>query len=208
MRVCAVTACRSTRPSFGIVDDLALLGSFVAGPRELARFAADAPLNTDDRPIVSYRAPRIAYAADSSPRDRLIALLHQLDVSPDELLAPSAAASDRDWRTRLAVYWVARERFIEAGRNIEPTADVRRMVAQVRDPLLSVLRVSPDFRPAYDPLLRMAADLSSVDVAAARTLLGELQRTQPARPEAGDALRQLALEPLIQKIHDDLHHAR
>lgn len=177
---------------FGIVDDLALLGSFVAGPRELTRFVADAPLNTDDRPVVIYRAPLVTYAPDSSPRDRLIALLHQVDVSPDELLAPSPSASDRDWRSRLAAYWVARERFIEAGRNIEPTSDVRRMVAQVRDPLLSVLRVSPDFRPAYDPLLRMAADLSNVDVDAARMLLGELQHTQPARPEAGDALRQLA----------------
>lgn len=177
---------------FGVADDLALLGGFVAGPRELTRFAADAPLNTDDHPVVSYRAPRVTYAPDSSARDRLIALLHQLDVSPDEVLAPSASGSDREWRTRLAAYWVARERFIEAGRNIEPTSNVRRMVAQVREPLLSVLRVSPDFRPAYDPLLRMAAELSSVDVGAARTLLAELQHAQPARPEAGDALRQLA----------------
>lgn len=30
----------------GFADDFALLGSFIAGPRELARFAGDAPVNT------------------------------------------------------------------------------------------------------------------------------------------------------------------
>ncbi len=66
---------------FGIADDLALMGAFVAGPASLARFAGSAPLNTDDRPVVAYRAPRITYAPDSLPRDRLIALLRELDLS-------------------------------------------------------------------------------------------------------------------------------
>ena len=57
---------------------------------------------------------------------------------------------------------------------MQPTSDVRRMLAQVREPLLAVLRISPDFRPAYDPLLRMAAALGRVDPAAARALLAEL----------------------------------
>ncbi len=35
---------------------MALLGSVIAGPQALARFAGRAPLNTDDRPVVSYRA--------------------------------------------------------------------------------------------------------------------------------------------------------
>ncbi len=48
---------------FGIADDLALLGSFIAGPRALARFAGNAPLNTDDHPVVAYRAPRITYVS-------------------------------------------------------------------------------------------------------------------------------------------------
>jgi spermidine synthase len=54
----------------------------------------------------------------------------------------------------------------------------------VREPLLSVLRISPDFRPAYDPLLSMAAALARSDVSGARTLLTELRRLQPARAEA------------------------
>ncbi|MET0533566.1 MAG: spermidine synthase, partial [Steroidobacter sp.] len=91
----------------------------------------------------------------------------------------------------LRAYWSARNQFLAAGRNVHPNSDVREMLAQVRDPLLSVLHISPDFRPAYDPLLRMAAALSQVDRHAARSLLGELQQTQPRRPEASELLREI-----------------
>ena len=133
---------------FGIADDLALLGSFIAGPRALERFAAGAPLNTDDRPVVAYRAPRITYAADSLPRDRLIALLHAVEIGPHELLA---APVDAAWGARVAAYRSARDRFIEAGRAVRPTSDVRRMLAQVREPLLAVLRDEPGLSTRVRP---------------------------------------------------------
>jgi spermidine synthase len=183
-----------TLADLGFPDDFALLGSFVAGPRSLARFSADAPLNTDDHPVVSYRAPRVTYAPDSLPRDRLISLLHEVDIGADELLVTSGAG-DAAWAARLRAYWTARDRFIEVGRDVRPSADVGRMLAQVREPLLTVLRASPDFRPAYDPLLRMAAALSSSDAPAARELLTELQVLQPLRPEAGELLRDFPPSP-------------
>jgi spermidine synthase len=186
----ATTATSLNPVAFGIDDDLALLGSFIAGPGSLARFAGNAPLNTDDHPVVAYRAPRITYASDSLPRDRLIALLHELDISPDDILAKPTESAEA---ARLTAYWAARNRFIEAGRNVQPVSDVRRMLAQVGAPLLAILRISPDFRPAYDPLLRMAGALGRVDIAAARALLSELQLVQPARPEAAQALRDLAV---------------
>jgi spermidine synthase len=173
---------------FGIEDDLALLGSFVGGPTSLVRFAGDAPLNTDDRPVVVYQAPRITYAPDSAPRDRLIALLREIEIVPEELLA---SPRDAAWEARLTGYWAARNRFIEAGRDVQATSDVRHMLAQVRAPLLSVLHISPDFRPAYDPLMKMAATLAGTDVAAARALLIELTQAQASRPEAARLLREL-----------------
>ena len=184
----AAIAMRRSRAEFGIDDDLSLLGGFIAGPRSLARFAGSAPLNTDDHPVVAYRAPRITYVSDTLPRDRLIALLREVEIRPDELLA----RSDSAWASRLPAYWAARNRFIEEGRGVQPTSEVRRMLAQVREPLLSVLRISPEFRPAYDPLLRMATALARIDIAAARALLVELQQVQPARPEAAQALRELS----------------
>lgn len=169
---------------YGLADDFALFGSFVAGPQALKRFAGDAPINTDDRPIVAYRAPRITYAPDSMPRDRLVALLDELASQPIELAELIDTQGDAAWSQRLAAYRTARHRFLEAGRNVRATGDIRRMLAQVRDPLLDVLRISPDFRPAYDPLLRMAVESARSDPAQSRALLAELERIQPARPEA------------------------
>jgi spermidine synthase len=167
----------------GLEDELAVLGSFVAGPEALRAFAGDADANTDDRPVVAYRAPRITYAPDSLPRDRLLALLRQLAIEPAELVAPWPTA-DPGWPRRLAAYWAARDRFIESGRDVRPSPRVQEMLAQVREPLLAVLRISPDFRPAYDPLLSMARALARSDAPGARRLLTELTRIQPARSEA------------------------
>jgi spermidine synthase len=175
----------------GLDDELALFGTFVAGPHALAAFAGSAPLNTDDRPVVAYRAPRLAYEGGSLPRDRLIVLLRELDVSPGDVIAQTGGA---DWYARLEAYWTARDAFIAAGRNVEPTLDARRMLAQVRGPLLDVLHKSPDFRPAYDPLLEMALDVARDDSPAARSLLLELQHVRE-RPEVARALRDLDDSP-------------
>jgi spermidine synthase len=178
----------------GLEDELAVLGSFVAGSEALRRFAAGAAANTDDHPVVAYRAPRVTYAPDSLPRDRLLALLQQLSgdatppLQPDQLIVPTR---DPAWPRRLAAYWVARDRFIASGRDVRLSPAVEEMLAQVREPLLSVLRISPDFRPAYDPLLAMAAALAPTDASAARILLTELSRLQPARAEAQRALAEL-----------------
>lgn len=173
--------------AFGLDDEYALLGSFVAGPAALARFAGDADLNTDDRPVVAYRAPRATYAPASMPEDRLVSLLKTWSVEPREVLsAPEPAVAER-----LAAYWIARNRFIEVGRNVRPSADVRKMLARVGQPLTEILETSPDFRPAYDPLLRMAAALAPVDPMAAGALLRRLVVLQPERPEAGETLLRL-----------------
>ena len=173
---------------YGIDDETALLGGFLAGPSALAAFAGNAQLNTDDHPVVSYLAPRITYAPDSRPRDRLQTLLGQVRLSPAELLdgpAEPAAA------LRLAAYWQARDQFIAAGLSVRPSRDVRLLLAQVQAPLLQVLQTSPDFRPAYDPLLRMALALGPQDRAGARALLQALMARQPARPEALQALQHM-----------------
>jgi len=170
----------------GIEDEFALLGSFIAGPAALKHFAGDAAANTDDFPIVAYRAPRITYMPDSLPRERLFDLLRQVDVKADELVESTTSAENLQ---RLAAYWQARNRFIESGRGVQPSQDVHNILAQVHEPLLAVLHTSPDFRPAYDPLLMMAQSLAQIDVDSARTLLIELAQAQPARPEAEQLLR-------------------
>ncbi|HVZ73355.1 MAG TPA: MnmC family methyltransferase [Polyangia bacterium] len=174
--------------TLGFDDELAVLGAFVAGPEALRRFAGDAPLNTDDRPVVAYRAPRVTYAPDSLPRDRLLAFLGEV---AGRGAPPALAPDDPAFARRLAAYEAARDRFLRSGRDVRPSGDVRAMLAQVQAPLLAVLRKSPDFRPAYDPLIAMAGALAPIDPAAARVLLSELARVQPARTEAARLLASL-----------------
>ncbi len=178
--------------ALGVPDELAVLGSFFAGPEALARFAADAPRNTDDRPVVAYRAPGITYVPDSTPADRLLALVRDLRIESAELLALGRdAGMARALPERLEKYWNARNRYLEVGRGIRPTNDPRRMLEQVGEPLLAVVRLSPDFRPAYDPLLRMVKALSLIDAGSARAWLEALQEAAPLRPEAAIELRGL-----------------
>jgi spermidine synthase len=181
--------------ALGLEDEYAVLGSAIAGPQALSRFARSARVNTDDQPVVAYHAPFITYASTSTPAQRLLALLGQLWLSPDELLSPASAGDGE----RLAAYWAARDRFIRTGRDVRPSAHVEEMLAQVHEPLLQVLRISPDFRPAYDPLLGMASALARSNVAAAQALLAELSRVQPARAEATQRLAALAADASMGK---------
>lgn len=173
---------------FGIDDDFALFGGFVAGPDSLRRFSAPVPANTDDRPVVVYRAPRITYEADSLPSERMIELLREVELKPSELMVE---ATDAIWQHRITAYWQARNLYLQAGRHVRPTTNAKFMLAQIRQPLLAVLRHSADFRPAYDPLLRIARALMATDRSEAKSLLQELSILQPLRPEAFELLRQI-----------------
>jgi spermidine synthase len=177
---------------FGIADEFALLGGFIAGPAALARFAGSAPLNTDDHPVVAYQAPRVTYAPASLPRDRLLSLLHQVQLEPGELVE---TGPDTAWALRLSAYWRARNRFIEVGQGVKASSNLHEMLSQVREPLLSVLQISPDFRPAYDPLLRMATALGRSDRPTAQELLNALEKVQPARDDARQIQQALAAAP-------------
>lgn len=155
---------------FGLGDDMARLGSFVADAAGLRRFAGDTPLNTDDHPWVAYRAPRITYAPDSAPRERLLALLGELSLDPAMLLAAPAPAL----AARLAAYAQARQHYLALGARTLPSSDPATMLARVAAPLLDVLRQSPDFQPAAEPLRRLAQALAVQDPAAAQRLRAEL----------------------------------
>ncbi|HUQ11721.1 MAG TPA: fused MFS/spermidine synthase [Steroidobacteraceae bacterium] len=169
-------------------DDLSLLGSFIAGPASLTAFSTGALLNTDDHPVIAYLAPRITYAPESTPRARLLALLSESRIVPGELVGPTDSA----WSRRLAAYWDARNRYLAVGSQVRPTGEVHDMLMQVRAPLIEILRISPDFRPAYDPLVRMALALAATDEREARGLLETLAALQPEWSAAREALAQLA----------------
>jgi spermidine synthase len=64
------------------------------------------------------------------------------------------------------------------------TGDVRELLSFVREPLLEVVRTSPDFDRAYRPLLAMAQSLVRIDPSAGRNLMVQLIDANPGRSEA------------------------
>jgi spermidine synthase len=151
-------------------DEFAVAGSVIAGPAALARFAGKAVSNTDDRPVVVHQAPWATYAPQTRPRERLLTLVQELQPLASELLRdPDDAGA-----ARLQAYWAARQRYLELGATVRLDADPGEMLRRVELPLMALLRQSPEFRPACEPLQAMARALREREPDHAHALLAAL----------------------------------
>lgn len=140
-------------------DEFAVLGSVVAGPQALREFVRGATLNTDDRPVVTHRAPWVSYAPLEPPRARLATLMQQVAPRAADVTGPSQGAD----AVRLEAYWAARAKYLAFGMAVRPDPDPRVMLDQLRRPLLDMVAISPDFRPASEPLLALAEAVRETD---------------------------------------------
>ena len=170
---------RQLLSSAGLEDEFGLLGSALAGSQSLQRFAQGAAVNSDDRPVVTHRAPWATYAPASTPRQRLHELISSWSVEPGEWLQPA----DPVFEQRLQRYWDVRRRYLELGLATAPDPDPVVMLDRLQQPLLGLLRDSPDFRPAADPLHALAAAIRPRDPGRADELLRQLERLQPPRSD-------------------------
>lgn len=169
----------------GLVKPLDLLGQFVAGPRSLADFAGLGPLNTDDLPFVTFDAERNVKALAAPPYALLLQLVSTIRTDRDEL--PFGA--DAETMGRLPAYWAARNRFLAGGAALDGDPRGLALIDAASPALLDALRISPDFDPAYRPLLEMARSLALDGRSAeARLLLQAVRIAAPSRPEAGELL--------------------
>ncbi|MEZ5582773.1 MAG: fused MFS/spermidine synthase [Candidatus Competibacteraceae bacterium] len=175
-------------------SNLALFGGYLADQSSLAEYLGDGPLNTDDRPLVTYRAPGFAYRQEQGHGERVIELATALSQSRKMPPVHGDDPQQVEFQQRLEAYWRARDAYLSAGLGIEPSDDVHTMLSRVREPLLEVLRISDEFMPAYLPLLAMAEQLYAVDPSTARQLLVDLDRAAPSRPEARRLWRMLSAE--------------
>ena len=177
-----------------LTSDAKLFGLLLGGEKELAGFAGPGPLNTDDRPIVAFEAPRLAYVGGETPGDRLLSLIALMHPAPDGILDNGTAAAQQ----RLSAYWQARNRYLALGVHTMQGPGPQNVIAELGPQLLEVVRISGDFDSAYGPVLAMAQQLSGTDPDAARQLLGNLDRANPARPEARQLLNAIANPPSRQ----------
>jgi spermidine synthase len=162
-----------------------LLGQYVGGPHALSAFAGEGPRNTDDYPFVTFDARRNVRALTAPPWSLLLAVTRAIRPDPAELLDPSQREA---WGNRLGSYWRARNRFVEAGAALPGDPRGRALIDAAAPDLLDALRLSPEFDPAYRPLIAMAKSLLASDPAAAARLLREINNAAPSRDEARELL--------------------
>jgi spermidine synthase len=177
---------RRLMAGFGYDSIYSLLGTFVAGSDALRRYVKDGPINTDQFPVVLFRAPLFVYGNPEPAHHRLLALVEAFSSpDPENILAEEVTEKDRVARTRLAAYWTARDLFLRLGTKIDRAKDVARLYDTAGKPLLEVVRKSVDFSAAYFPLISIAYELYPHDRDASYQLLRDLERANPMRPEAG-----------------------
>jgi spermidine synthase len=162
-------------------DEFAVLGSVVAGPQVLKEFSRGAAVNTDDLPVVTHRAPWVSYSPQETPRDRLASLMQQVSPLINDVLG---AEQNKD-AMRLEAYWQARAKYLAFGVTVRPDADPRVMLDRLRLPLLDMVAISPDFRPASEPLLALAEAVRETDPVLSAQVKSSLQSalsSPPSRP--------------------------
>ena len=170
----------------GFETPIDLLGQYLAGPPALSAFAGDGPRNTDDYPFVTFDARRNVHALTAAPWSLLLAVTKDIRSDPDELLA--RAPDPEELGARLEAYWAARNRFLEAGASLSGDPRGAALIEAASPGLIEALRLSPEFDPAYGPLMGMARSLLGSDRAAAARLLRKINEAAPSRREARDLL--------------------
>ena len=160
----------------GLVRPIDIQGLYLAGADKLKAWAGPGPRNTDDRPFVALDARANVRALSNPPSDNLLKLLSGLSSPPDTSAPPP--------RQRLLAYWRARDQFIAAGASLPPGLAGQALIDAAAPALLETLRISPDFDPAYRPLLSMAQAAYSSDAQAGLRLLRLIDAAAPSRPDA------------------------
>lgn len=166
-----------------------LAGCYLADHRQMARFAASGPLNTDDRPVVMFQAPQFTYASDEPGYKRLLALIDAFQPEAADLIQAGSSGHGGTVMARLANFWQARNDFIHAGVDVPRSKSAGELLSHVRGPLLAIVEQSPEFEAAYLPLLAIARQLHATDPKRAEQLLTDLIAANPFRDDAAQ-LRQ------------------
>ncbi len=179
-------AARAALRRTGLLAPMDVLGLHAGGAEALRAFAGAGPRNTDDRPAVTLDAGRNVRASQGVPTMLLLQVLRGL--APDAAGLPGLPAP---LAGRLAAYWRARNRFIEAGAALPEGIEGRALADAAAPGLLEVVRLSPEFDLAYGPLLGMARSLLGTDRTAGAALLRALDAAAPGREEARGLLAQV-----------------
>jgi len=187
---------RSGAPEFqqrmkaaGFDRTINLLGCLAAGPDALRAFAAQAPVATDNLPLVSFTAPRVAARPGLTGGALLLRFLERCRAAPKDILEQSSSEALRSFEAHLGDYFAARDVYLrglmeEGEGRLQPAIEL----------YLESARRSLFFTPAYARCVGIVQMLSATDRAAAKKLFDRLEQAQPEQP-----LGRKMLGPLFEK---------
>lgn len=165
----------------GLRSSFQVLGCYLGESAGLAEFAGSGPLNLDDRPVVTYLAPRQVYTHAAPASENLRALL-ALPADARRLIA-GPEPERTQLAERLEQYWTARDFYLDGQAAL--TSDVR------MKSLLDSVVASTDFATSYHILLQDVVNEGRAEPVVARALLDALIRAHPHRPEARSLRREM-----------------
>lgn len=160
----------------GLDSATARLARFAGGVDLLQRWAGEAPLNTDDHPVVGFLAPRRTARLRAAPFQPLAEWLALGPVNGKDLLPPDTPPAERE---RLVALWAARDAFLR-GLLAEAKGDRESAVTE----WVESARLSPDFTTGYARCLTLAMGWAQERPAATAALLRRLEQARPENPVA------------------------
>jgi spermidine synthase len=170
---------RSRLRGVGLERPLNLLGCFAASPGALNRFAGDAPLSTDNHPVVLFAAPRFTVRRDAAPHELLLTFLERCRVEQKELPALLPSGSGEALAAGLGDFIAARDLYLK-GLVDEASG---RLPAAIEAYLESARR-SLHFTAGYARCVTIIQVMAGADRDQARKLFLRLEQAQPAQPLA------------------------
>lgn len=125
-----------------------LLGSYLAGPRELSQFAGNGPLNTDLNPRILFQAPRSVYTTElERAQTNIAALLDFRSPMPVDILEQTN--NQQDFLNSVLQNWQAIGHFLEGNQQLVSGNDPMALQKYA-----DAYRANPDFSPARGKLFQ------------------------------------------------------
>ena len=156
-----------------------LFGSVVADTQTLRQYAGQGMINTDDFPLVAFKAPIFTSQMNATSYGRLKTLLDRCSVSVVDLIGSNSSQEPCDFSERLTRFIEARDLYLHGlfaareGNN-----------AQAFDHFIQSVRTSDDFTQAYAHCLSIARQSVAQEPQMVHRLLLRVIDARPDRNEA------------------------
>ena len=161
----------------GLGDSVRLLGCYVGEVK------ASAEINTDEDPVVIFRAPSLTFRKKDNPGARMLELIREFGGAPTKLIAES----DGEVARKATKFIEARDVYL-GGLQRESAGDRAGAIAAY----VESARISEEFTAGYAQALAFATALARERPEQSKAILQELVKARPERPVAAQLLERIS----------------